>query len=248
MNFYSINGLFKEIFFAKSVSYKDIFLLTRYYYPKRRPKFGFIWQKAYTAYVDIEKSEEEILSNFKKNTKYEINRAKREGVEYKISNDIDFFYNYYNEFAKSKNLELLNYNTLLKYKDFIVISQAVKDGEVLSTHIHLLDKDNKIAILLYSASLFRKIEDKKLRNLIGYANRFLHYQDMLYFKSKGCSIYDFGGYAYGTNDEVEKRINHFKDSFNCIPIERGIYTSWALNLILKFKNLLSLFGLRIRKL
>ena len=246
MTFLGLKGLFREIFFADKVKYIDIVQLTRYYYPETKPKFGFIKQEAYTAYIDISGNSEEFFSKFKKNTRYEINRAKREGVLYEIIDDIDVFFKYYNDFARSKNLELLRYDTLLKYKNHIIISQAIKGDEILSMHVHLVNND--IAMLLYSASQFRNLTDNKARNLVGYANRFLHYEDMLYFKSRGCKTYDFGGYSYGTENEVEQRINQFKDSFNCIPIERGIYTSYMLTVFLLFKSLLQKFGMKMEKL
>ncbi len=246
MIFVSFYGFFREIFFASSVSYIDIFRLTRYYYPKKKPLIGFIGKEAYTASIDISSDEEEFFSKFKKNTKYEIKRAKREGVSFEIENDLNLFYNYYNEFAKSKKLELLRYDTLLKYKNNLIITKAVKDGKILSMHGHIYD--DKIAILLFSASLFRIVKDNKERNLIGYANRFLHYEEMIYFKSLGCKIYDFGGYAYNTDNKVEQQINYFKDSFSCIPTKRYIYTSWTLSVFVFLKSIANKLGLKTEKL
>ena len=48
------------------------------------------------------------------------------------------------------------------------------------------------ARLLYSASHFRSY-DKNYRALIGRANRFLHWEDMVHLKKYGMSIYDMGG-------------------------------------------------------
>lgn len=246
MRFSSLHGLFHEIFFTDSVNYFDAFQLTRYYYPKKRPLFGFIKREAYTATVDISVEPDIFFSNFKKNTRYEINRAKREGIAFEIEEDIDLFFQYYNEFAKSKNLEPLLYQTLHKYREHMIITKAVKDNQVLAMHVHLYN--NETAMLLYSASLFRKVSDNKLKNMIGYANRMLHYEEMLYFKKFGCKTYDFGGYGYNTEDPVEQKINHFKDSFACIPKQRYIYTSYMLELFLFGKNILQKFGYKSAKL
>jgi len=53
----------------------------------------------------------------------------------------------------------------------------------------------------------------KKRNLIGRANRWLHYQDMRRFKAKGFALYDFGGYAKDSGDVDLQRINQFKEGF-----------------------------------
>lgn len=246
MIFLSLKGLFKETFFAQDISYMDIFKLARYYYPKTEPKIGFFKQEAYTASIDISVSEELFFANFKKNTRYEINRAKREGAIFEIEEDLEQFYNYYNEFAKSKNLEQLRYETLLKYQEHIIITKVVKDDNTLTMHVHLYNED--IAMLLYSASQFRNSDDNKMRNLIGYANRLLHFEEMIYFKKLGCKVYDFGGYAYNTNDEVTQRINQFKDSFACIPQQRYIYTSWALGIFVSLKSVVNKLGIKTEKL
>ena len=246
MIFLSLRGFFREIFFSEKISYLNVFRLTRYYYPKSIPILGFSKQEAYTANIDISVDKDIFFRHFKKNTRYEINRAKREGVIFAIEKNLDFFYNYYNEFAKSKGLELLRYETLLKYKEHMLITKAIKGNIVLSMHVHLYNKE--IAILLYSASQFRNIEENKMRNLIGYSNRFLHYEEMLYFKKLGCLIYDFGGYAYNTDNEIEQRINKFKDSFSCIPKKRYIYTSWTLNSLIFIKTIVNKIGLKTQKL
>ena len=246
MIFLSLKGFFKEIFFAETILYFDIFRLTRYYYPRKNPLIGFVKQKVYTAYIDISIDSKIFFSNFKKNTRYEINRAKREGIVFEVEEDLELFYNYYNEFAKSKNLELLRFETLLKYKESMIITKAIKDNSILSMHVHLYNKE--LAILLYSASQFRNIEDNRTRNLIGYANRFLHFEEMLYFKKMGCSIYDFGGYAYKTEDKIAKRINQFKDSFACIPKRRYIFTSWTLSGLVFLKSIINRVGLKTKKL
>lgn len=246
MTFISLKGFFREIFFAEAISLIDIFRLTRYYYPKKNPKIGFSKQEAYTAMVDISVDKELFFSNFKKNTRYEINRAKREEVVFKIENNLELFYQYYNAFAHSKQLEPLRYETLLKYQEHIIITEVIKDEIILSMHVHLYNKD--IAILLYSASQFRDSDDNKMKNLIGYANRLLHFEEMLYFKNLGCKEYDFGGYAYNTNDEVLQRINHFKDSFSCVVQTRYIYTSWTLNTFVFVKKIINKLGLKTKKL
>jgi len=246
MIFVSLYGFFKEIFFAEEISLLDMFRLVRYYYPQKVPVFGFIREEAYTAYIDISGDQESFFTNFKKNTKYEIRRASREGVIFEVENDLKFFHSYYNEFAKSKNLELLKFETLQKYQKNLIITKAIRGNQILAMHAHLYN--GNLAILLYSASLFRNIDDNKIRNLIGYANRFLHYEEMLYFKKKGCQTYDFGGYAYNTSDEVEKKINQFKDSFGCIPVQRDIYTSWMLSGFVAIKSIINKLGITTSKL
>jgi len=70
--------------------------------------------------------------------------------------------------------------------------------------------------LLHSASLYRLEEDDaEGRNLIGIANRYLHFEEMKYYKSLGKKIYDWGG--AGMQEDVV-HITEFKKSFGGTPV------------------------------
>jgi lipid II:glycine glycyltransferase (peptidoglycan interpeptide bridge formation enzyme) len=66
---------------------------------------------------------------------------------------------------------------------------------------------------MYSASLFRESNDGAFRNLIGRANRLLHWDDILFFKNKKYLIYDVGGISIDTTDKEKQAINKFKSCF-----------------------------------
>lgn len=53
-------------------------------------------------------------------------------------------------------------------------------------------------------------EDKGLVNAIGRANKYLHWQDILYFKEKGMKSYDWGGCG---EEEAVANISSFKRKF-----------------------------------
>ena len=246
MIFSSLKGIFKEKYFENSINYWDILKLTRYYFPKYYPSIGFFKRKYYTLVTDLTESEENIFSKFKKTTRYKINRGKREKIVFEVEKDLDIFLKYYNHFAKSKNLEPLKYQTLLKYQKNMLITKAIYYDKILVMHVHIYNTE--VSMLLFSASHFRNTLENKEKNLISYANLFLHYEDMLFFKKEGCSLYDFGGYAYGTKDKSFMGINHFKELFNPILTIRYIYTSWTLELIVLSKKLITQMGIKVQKL
>jgi len=246
MIFTSLHRLFKEKYFENKIDYFDFFKLTRHYFPEINPKMGFVKKEYYTVVSDLNCDDNEIFSKLKKSTRYKINRGKREGIVFQVEEDVDKFFEYYNDFALSKNLEELNYSTLIKYKEHMVITKAVHENKILVMHVHIYNAN--IAMLLFSASHFRNTLDSKEKNIIGYANLLLHYEEMLFFKGKGCEVYDFGGYAYETDDKSLIGINNFKDLFNPILTKRFIYTSWLLQSIVVLKSVFSKIGLKMRKL
>lgn len=69
------------------------------------------------------------------------------------------------------------------------------------------------ARLLHSASHFRNSNDSGYRNMVGRANRWLHWKALLRFKASGHTCYDWGGWYDGTDDDARLNINRFKEGF-----------------------------------
>ncbi len=202
-------------------------------------RFGFKRERHFTKVIDLSKKPEEVLELCRKNTKYEIKRADKEDVRFGTENDVNAFMDFYNLFVESKDILGENLNIDKDYfylfKESLVITKAVFGNEILVMHSYITSKEAKRTRLLNTASLFRYEDDAQKKNLTGRANRFLHYQDMVYFKNQGFYTYDFGGYAYKPEDiekVVFKRINEFKDSFGGELLEESRYISLPLYILM----------------
>ena len=66
--------------------------------------------------------------------------------------------------------------------------------------------------LVHSVSLFRD-RDPAYRALVGRANRWLHWRDLLLFKAQGVKRYDWGGMFEDESGPGHAGINRFKRSF-----------------------------------
>lgn len=181
-------------------------------------------ENLFTFIIDLSQSEEEITKDFAKNTRYEINRGRtKDSVQTetffstgsknmeKIQQYIDFF----NNFAQSKKRGTVDFTDYEKFfhKDTLCI-RVVRDSatlEALSMHAYIVS-DGK-ARLHQSSSLFRNLDDGNERNRIGRVNRFLHFDDIMYFKEQGISFYDLGGWYGGNDDQQKLAINQFKEAF-----------------------------------
>lgn len=180
-----------------------------------------------TLISNLTESEEEIKSHFSKGCKYKVNRAYREDVTYKIvdspdisDNMLDTFLDFFEEFWKSKDTSLSDRESLKREmkayikQDALTIAYAQVHGEIAVYHTHIYD--DCVARLLHSASLFRlRGDDDGDRNLIGMANRALHFEEMKFFKQKGLKTYDWGGAGKG---EDVASITEFKESFGGTPV------------------------------
>lgn len=207
-------------------------------------KRGFS-EKFYTLCIDLTESEETIFSHFEKNTKYEINRAtQKDNVTIETLNskiDKQLFYDFYSDFARTKNLmpiAVLETDLLIE-NDMFTIRAAVCNGDKIVFHSYVTA--NNRARLMHSASLFRNSSDTGYRNLVGRANRLLHWDDIRYFKNKGYLIYDLGGIDMNKSNKETQAINAFKESFggrivkeykSLVPVSlKGLAYLWGKKLI-----------------
>ena len=194
----------------------------------RNPRFKFMniyekpnisqYDKRTTLVNDLDVSPDQIQAQFTKECRYEIRRAYKENfvnvtLDGKISkNNIIEFIESYKKFNILKKFSNKKVNViqkkLFKYSQqgCLAITKVINDGLPLVHHVYIYD--GVVARLLYSISLHNSKEENS--RFIGFANRWLHYSDMIYFKNKGLSKYDWGGVSSDTN---LRGITKFKSEF-----------------------------------
>ncbi len=172
----------------------------------------------HTLVIDLGLPPEDIFKAFNEGTRYEVRRAeKSDGLAFEFDIEpqmhLNAFCIFYDAFAKMKGLSPARVEHFWRYADagHLLLTRIVKDDEPLVWHAYICAAGR--ARLLHSASLFRE-QDNARRNLIGRANRYLHWLDILAFKDRGYRLYDFGGWSSPELGDVEKlRINAFKEGF-----------------------------------
>lgn len=185
----------------------------------------------YTLNTDLSCSYEDIMSKFQKGVRRKIRQAEREGVETFLYSSKDLsednsivieFCREYNQFLKSKSLlgkcNINAINSYIKVGSFY-ISCARYNGMNLVYHAYI--GDGNVARALYSASLFRLLNDNNEKVLVGQANRLLHWNDILSFKKIGYCVYDWGGISKDDDfcgvTEFKKGFGgDFVSTYNCI--------------------------------
>lgn len=208
--------------------------------------------KQETLITDLSYSEDELFSCLNRTLRYQINRSKRENISTKVWNSKDIekdikilnnFSQIYENMYKEKGMSgrRLNLNELKEYikRDAITITTASIDDKIVIFHSYI--HDNKHVRLLHSCSEFRAT-DNVMRNAIGRANKYLHWNDLIYFKQIGIKEYDWGGIASFDNPNG---IDKFKMSFG--GLHKVYYNiryicSWRAKLYAKIKNILIIIG------
>ena len=184
---------------------------------------------------DLNDDADKIIAKFKKNTKYEIRRAAKEGCysQFIIGNDVcrhedilkridDAHTQMFTDKGKRSKSEFPVMIAAAKSNMLAVSIGFLADGRECAYHVYIVGNGN--ARLLHSISIFREVETNEDRNAIGRLNRFLYYDDMINLKKSGYQTYDWGGYS---EEEQLKSISEFKAAFggDIIDVYTAIYAT-----------------------
>jgi lipid II:glycine glycyltransferase (peptidoglycan interpeptide bridge formation enzyme) len=171
-----------------------------------------------TLITDLSASEEELWSEMSGTVKNEINKSKKEAtvtqsyIGSEVTDELlKAFSEMYTELYEEKRIhgKTLNLEELKAYreKNALLVTTAAMNHEVVVYHSYITVEKN--SRLLHSCSMFR-IQDNRVRNAIGRANKFLHWNDWLLLKSRGVEEYDWGGIS---SCDKPNGIDRFKMAF-----------------------------------
>ena len=167
--------------------------------------------------TDLSVEEDAITDSFGETSRYQIRRAEtKDGLRMEFIVDpesrLDEFRAFFDAFARQKALAPADPQWLVaacKARQ-LALSLASRNGEALVWHAHVMSGNT--ARLQHSGSGFRNREND-YRALVGRANRWLHWRDMLRFKEMGIQRYDWGGLFEDESVPERAGINKFKKAF-----------------------------------
>jgi hypothetical protein len=172
---------------------------------------GFRRKEFTTIVIDLTQDLDTLWNNIdRQSSRKKINKAWNNGVKIHIDSHHREFFELYQTFRREKGLMpwVLDVDFMKRNGTLFV---AEFDGEIVSGHFFLSDRDNLRGLISGS----RRIGvDHHTANVIGYANRLIIWEAIKYAREQGMSEYDMGGYYSGRekNEQME-RINSYKASF-----------------------------------
>lgn len=181
-------------------------------------KRNALYKRVKTLCIDLNMGEESLRKDMHRTTRYEINKAGREQlvvehIKKPTNKEVAAFTTFFNPFAKEKKIEQCREDkvrALQKSNQLVISSVYHPNGCKLASHLIIANGDR--AIGLYSCSV-RFSESQITPAEIGRANRYLHWQDILFFKRENYDIYDFQGLFSDENNQAHRNINKFKKGF-----------------------------------
>jgi hypothetical protein len=213
------------------------------------PKLDRQWKQRHTVIVGLTDADDDLTGQMQRRTRYEVRRAaSRDELTAEVLGSpgddvVGAFADYYDEFARSKDLPPIFRPRLeaMARARMLVLSRVQRaDEPPLAWHAYA--SSGLRSILLYSASLFRDLDRKEDRNMVGRANRYLHWQDMLSFRAAGHTAYDLGGIDVDERDPATTRIAAFKKSFG-----GEVRPTYAFSTAMSMKGRMVAAALRLRR-
>ncbi len=211
-NFYLVNIKDTWFYFENRIS--NLFTLRSYSFIKnvnRKNNTLCVKYNSHTIELSLEKKQEEITKQFSSNIKNEVKRAQKYNFLCDFENNTEEFISIYNDFAKLKNLYPANKKTIEYLGDSFKTTFVLLNNEIIAAHSYIIDRHLGIVRLYQSCS--KRLDSNFNKEVTGIANKLLTIEDIFYFKGNGFKTYDFGGYAYNTQNESLKGINQFKMQF-----------------------------------
>jgi hypothetical protein len=189
------------------------------YHQRSRPLPGARSRPFYTLLIDLTASQDELWGRLSRDTAYKIRRARdRDGITCTGCDPRDpsvrrCYEEMYNGFAAAKGLPVLDgdwFDGMVR--EGLLDLTVARDAQGQALVYHANYRDASRASELELPSLYRTLNDSAARNLIGRANRWLTWSDILRYKDQGLKGFDFGGWYFGS-DPALQRINDFKRGF-----------------------------------
>jgi hypothetical protein len=185
-----------------------------------RPVPGANCTPVWTMLVDLTQEPSEMLSRMKSHTRYKIRRVGEkdelscEHSDGKDGHSIARFANHHDHYASMKGLPKVSrkrYHILARQGALDLSFICDRSGDILAASSCLVTPSRVRG--LHLAAAFRGTSDPSRRSLIGRANRYLRWCDMLRFRQAGVRTFDFGGWYAGSADAGKLSVNDWKAEF-----------------------------------
>lgn len=177
-------------------------------------------RKLHTLVIDLADDEDRLFEQMARDTRSKIRRAmERDPLQVAetatpSSSDVDAFADFYDGFAAAQSVAPVfrpRLHALAGQGNLVLTSATGEDGDVLVRHAYVAARGR--GFMLYSGSVLTEAEDSGARNLIGRANRYLHWHDIRLFRERGFGLYDFGGLDVDERSPKTAGIARFKRGF-----------------------------------
>jgi len=214
----------RKVWFGDSAR---VALFTRYRQIPSVAHVPFMVRRSFrTVLLDLGRSPEELLASCSQTCRNEIRRGDKEGLSFGAGpaddRDLDFFA----AFMAARRLGRVN--RAYASDPEVLVTSACSGAQRLASHLYLIPGGSGRARLIYSATSAPVLPadaegTAAFKRVAAIANRWLHYQDVLFLRKNGASLCDLGGLGIERGDAKIDGINRFKRSFGGVEVTESNY-------------------------
>ncbi len=164
-----------------------------------------------TSHIDLRKDSESIYQEMdSKSCRYEIRKVEKVSDRLQIHfNDVRVFEDFlelHNDFVRLKgHTGPLAERRLQQYLPVSDVWVVYFDGRPVAGHLLIHDHCVKRVRLIFSATV--RLQSPEAAKLSGPLNRYLHWHELKFYKSKAIEIYDFGGIGDGSSSVAKFKLS-----------------------------------------
>jgi hypothetical protein len=201
-----------------------------------------------TIVIELTESLDIILAKMTRRTRERIKKADRERLQYEYSDgeearDRDEYADHFDYCGRLKglvNVSRVRMQILAHHHALSLSLIRDEAGSILAACCHVVMPGR--VRLLYAGAPFRASQNHEFRSRIGRVNRYLFWRDIVRFKQREVSVFDFGGYYDGKDDKEKMKINIFKSEFGGV-----VRHEFNCQKALSWKGRIALWALRRRQ-
>ena len=187
--------------------------------------FGYK-RKAFTLQTkELDADSDKLFEQCSNTVRNEIRRAERLNCTYQTSQDSQQFLPILNATAQAKHLIKKTAKTFAN-KPNSIFTSSLLNGSIAACHYYLIDKEEKIANLLFSGSARYLSIDEYERKNITFSHRYLLFKDMLMLKGQGIQVIKLGKLNLDSDGNPIGASN-FRSGFNCTIQKSYNYYPWG---------------------
>ena len=205
----------KRVYFSDGPCEVDDCDAVHFLYCRREAEAqGYDRRARLTAITDLNQDLESIWRQLDRNCRKEIRQAERLAMKPTVNQHYDEFCKINRDLAKRKGFGSAfgfaapDANAIREHGTLFTVEWG---NEVLGGHVYLEDSGH---ILAWLSASKRLESDTPKANLIGRANRLLHWEAIKYAKQKGIGEFNWGGlWPLEESDRQKQNLNRYKLSF-----------------------------------
>ena len=212
-----------SVYYARKIPLVSLRSYIMSYVPKASPFYKTTRYK--TRLIDLQSDFE---ASYSKRLWYHIRKSEEANLSVERPDRIPDLKEFYEPIRKDKSLNPLPKEAFQVHPNYYYSEVYHPDLGRMAAHLTIGDPEERRTFQFINASAYRSFTNNADKQLCSSANKYLYYQDMLFFRSLGFRYFDFVGTKEPINQFKKQFGGEIVETYNHVP-----YIIYALKKLVK---------------